>query len=485
MIPRIVFGMLIAVLALIAIPFGSNRMWAWGLLAVIIGLMLLAMAVVVAFRPDTLGLAWARYRVLAIGYLVVLAWMLVQASPLVPAFLHHPLWAEASRVLEIPLAGAIAVDRAGAAGEAAKFAAYGGIFWLSMQFAARDRRARIILWAILFAASLNALYGLTVYFTGNKTVLWFPRWAFPEYLSATFVNRNHFATYAGIAIVVGFGFLVEELRRISAGFSMRSIEGLVRLSEAVDFRLYLILGLLGTLGLALIFTASRGAMVSVAIGLAVFLLYAARSQWVSGARVMRFGLILLVVATGALAFTGDRLAERLELASRHASGRIAAFKGTVELIAERPLLGTGGGSFEGLFHSVRPESMGASTAIYDHAHNTYLEFGLEHGLPALFIMLAMGALVMAVCLRGTARRRRNDLIPAVGAGATALVAAHAMVDFSLEIPAVAATYLAVAGVAYAQSFKAGERLGAGAEPEPGLDWTREPQPPTGPIRVRT
>lgn len=451
------FGLLLALLAIVAVPLGANRMWAWGLLAVIIGLMLMAMAVAAAISPANLALPWARYRLLAWGYLGVLSWMFIQASPLTPAFLHHPLWAEASRVLDRPLTGSIAVDRAGALGEAAKFTVYGGVFWLAMQFAGRDRRARMILWTVLGSAAAVALYGLAVYFTGNDMILWFPRWAFPEYLSATFVNRNHFATYAGIATIIGFGFLVEELRRISAGFSMRSMEGILRLSEGIGFRLYAILTMLGILGLALIFTASRGAMFSLAVGLAAYLFYASQSSQVSGARVVRFGAVLAAASLLVLALTGEKLAERLESASRHLSGRAAVYKGSAELIGERPLLGTGGGSFEGLFHSVRPPSMGASNDIYDHAHNTYLEFGLEHGLPALAIMLAMTLLVMAVFLRGSSTRRQNDLIPAVGAGATVLVALHAVVDFSLEIPAVAVTYLAVAGVAYTQSFSNSER----------------------------
>lgn len=468
MIPRYVFGLFLVLLAVVAVPLGANRLWAWGLLAVIIGLMLLAMAAAAAINPANLALPWARYRLLAWGYLIVLSWMLIQASPLTPSFLHHPLWAQASRVLDRPLSGSITVDRAGALGEAAKFAVYGGVFWLAMQFAGHDGRARMILWIILSAAASVGLYGLIVYFSGNDTILWFPRWAFPEYLSATFVNRNHFATYAGIAIIIGFGFLVEELRRISAGFSMRSIEGILRMSEAIDFRLYLILTMLGILGLALIFTASRGAMFSLAAGLAAYLFYASQSSRVSGARVVRFGAALTGVALLVLIFTGEKLAERLESASRHISGRAAVYKGSAELIAERPLLGTGGGSFEGLFHSVRPSSMGASIDIYDHAHNTYLEFGLEHGLPALAIMLGMALLIMAVFLRGCAARRQNDLIPAVGAGATVLVALHAAVDFSLEIPAVAVAYLAVAGAAYTQSFRNSERrIGMTRKPAPG------------------
>ena len=56
------------------------------------------------------------------------------------------------------------------------------------------------------------------------------------------------------------------------------------------------------------------------------------------------------------------------------------------------------------------------------------------------------------CLVGARRRRRDALYPALGAAATALVACHALVDFSLQIPAVAAWFATLLGLGYAQSW---------------------------------
>jgi O-antigen ligase len=464
MIPRIVFSLLLLMLALVAVPFGANREWAWGLLAALIGAMLLPMAAAFILKPGAQTVAWQHYRWLAAGYLLVLAWMIVQAMPGLPEFLHHPVWQQASAALGRTLPGTIAVNPAAAAAETAKFAAYGGIFWLALQFGGHDTRARVMLWVILLAVAANALYGLAVYFSGNNTILWFPKWAFPEFLSGTFVNRNHFATYAALGLLIGFGFLVEELRRISAGMSLRSIAGLLRAVDALDFRLYGLLLIVGTIALAMIFTASRGAMIATAGGIIGFLVCASRSSRVSGVRILRFGAALALVGLVALSVSGDKLAARLESIAFHSSSRLNVFEATIQLIFQRPILGIGGGGFEGMFHSIRPEPMNAEYAIYAHAHNTYLEFGLEHGLPALFIMLILSALLLAAFLRGAARRKRNDLIPAIGAGALVTVAMHAFVDFSLEIPAVAATYAAIAGVCFAQSFPHRSRGHAGEIP---------------------
>ncbi|HEU4735612.1 MAG TPA: hypothetical protein VFS48_01115, partial [Solirubrobacterales bacterium] len=43
------------------------------------------------------------------------------------------------------------------------------------------------------------------------------------------------------------------------------------------------------------------------------------------------------------------------------------------------------------------------------------------------------------------RRRSNALYPCLGIAATTLVGLHALLDFSLEIPAIAVTYAAILG----------------------------------------
>jgi hypothetical protein len=43
----------------------------------------------------------------------------------------------------------------------------------------------------------------------------------------------------------------------------------------------------------------------------------------------------------------------------------------------------------------------------------------------------------------------------LGLGATALVAAHATIDFGLQIPAITVTYLFLMGAACGQSFNTG------------------------------
>jgi O-antigen ligase len=88
----------------------------------------------------------------------------------------------------------------------------------------------------------------------------------------------------------------------------------------------------------------------------------------------------------------------------------------------------------------------------DKAHNTYLELALEAGIPAAAALVLSVFSFAALCLLALLRRKAVRFALA-GLGATVLVGAHALVDFSLQMPAVAITYAALLGVCAAQSLR--------------------------------
>ena len=95
---------------------------------------------------------------------------------------------------------------------------------------------------------------------------------------------------------------------------------------------------------------------------------------------------------------------------------------------------------------------------YDRAHNTWLENAFELGLPAALILYGAMFGIAMTCWRGVRRRHRDWVYPAAGVGVSVLVGVHAVLDFSLQIPAVAMLYALVMGVACAQAFSS---LGSG------------------------
>ena len=168
------------------------------------------------------------------------------------------------------------------------------------------------------------------------------------------------------------------------------------------------------------------------------------------------GLGLLRLGGGV---TLERLAQLEQELTLAGANRLTLWQNCLDLIRERPLTGHGYGTFEQLFHLTRDPGF---ERIWHTAHNTYLEHAVELGLPATLALYGGMLLLVVHCARGVLRRRRDRVLPTAAVGVSALVASHALVDFSLQIPAVAITYAAVMGIGCAQAVPSAHR-----RPAPG------------------
>jgi hypothetical protein len=80
-------------------------------------------------------------------------------------------------------------------------------------------------------------------------------------------------------------------------------------------------------------------------------------------------------------------------------------------------------------------------------------------------------------LRGVRLRRRDAVFPCLGIATTVLVALHATVDFSLQIPAVTYTYCFLLGAAVAQSWPSRQSQAGRSS---GTDLTHSQKPRAAP-----
>lgn len=133
---------------------------------------------------------------------------------------------------------------------------------------------------------------------------------------------------------------------------------------------------------------------------------------------------------------GDRNDLNGRLGSISSMGRVQQYEVAWRQYKERPLLGTGAGTFEQYWLRYRP----IGVQVRD-AHNLYLETLAQLGLPGLAILLAL----LAVPVAGAWRARRHPLAAAVF-GAYVAYLVHTGIDWDWEIPAVTLPAL-VCGVA--------------------------------------
>jgi hypothetical protein len=445
MMNRLTYWILLVVIALAPLPLGANRPWSWSLLSLIVGLLLILWALSAFRDPGRVRAAWHHHWLATCLFLLVMVWAGVQAAGWTPVGWHHPLWREAGAALGAELRGAISLEPDAGRETIMRLLAYGGVFWLALHHCRGSRRARALFQAITFSGFVYALYGLIVAMSGNESILWFERWAYSHSLTSTFVNRNSFATYAGLTLISSFAILFAgERQDIAANpFSRR---GLMAMMDKFSHGGWVYGLIIAVSGAALVLSHSRAGIAAAALGLVVFFAALAAGRRLVGKTLGLYGGIVAILAVVIILVAGqaaegvDRSVEREE--------RGVLFGYSVEAISDFPLEGSGFGAWSEIFRLYRDETL---VRGYQRAHNTYLEWASELGLPATVLMVATLLGLGVICFRGVRRRRHNQAYPAAGAAAGILVASHSIVDFSLQIPAVSVVFAAMLGAACAQS----------------------------------
>ena len=452
-----IFRTLIALVVLAPLPFASVPAWSWSLTASIVGMLLIAWAARLAINGESPPVGLRRMWPVALLFGFTIAWATVQALPITPVSWHHPLWRSVAETLGGGGDGSISLNPFATRTALVRLLTYAGVFWLSLQYCRSSKRAWQVMYALAIAGLVYSAYGLIVEFSGTKMILWYDKYAYRDDLTSTFVNRNSYATYAGLTLICASGLLLKIISE-NLGAYPGWREGLRRLLEHVAPRAWSLLVAWIVISMALLLTHSRGGFISTAIGLLVLCLTLGLTRQVK----LRFAVFVtgLVIVAGAFFFAlgGDVTDQRLAKTSLQKEERPRVYELTLQAIEAAPLLGTGYGTFDEVFRFYRDGSLSGS---YARAHNTYLENALELGLPgAVALFAAVGGLSL-LTLRGLRRRRRDAVYPCIGFAATTLVAAHSLVDFSLQIPAVALTYSLLMGAACAQSWSTRKGANAG------------------------
>ncbi|HYN38666.1 MAG TPA: O-antigen ligase family protein, partial [Rhodospirillales bacterium] len=322
--------------------------------------------------------------------------------------------------------------------------------WIALQYCRRAARARQVLLAVTYAGLAYALYGLIVYLSASETLLIFRKPAYFGDLSSTFVDRNAYATYAGLGLLCATGLILVLITQgINSGGDASPRQRLLRLIDVAFRRGGLLIAAWLALLVALVLTHSRGGLLSTTAGLLVLLLASASSRTVGRRIVMGFVGLCVAGLAGVLLLGGEAMLMRMLQGALVLEERPLIYARTMEAIGDADSFGTGLGTFEEAFRFYRTSDI---IGTYSMAHSTYLENVLELGLPAALALFAVLAAFLIACALGVRRRRRDTVYPCVGLAATVLVGVHSAIDFSLQIPAVAATYMLIMGAACAQCW---------------------------------
>nr|ABD47319.1 PssT [Rhizobium leguminosarum bv. trifolii TA1] len=380
---------------------------------------------------------------IALFLLVVLAgWAFIQTIELPANWLANPAW-NSARDLAGAQSAAISVEPADT---------LASILWVALPFVTfltglllcdTDQRARKVLAGLGLSAGIIAVFGLLQFLLFPSILIVIEKHAYLDSLTAVFVNRNTAATFLGLGTLLMLT-LVRDIARAYSNYPPGEPG-----RNALLLRSWVYILLLCACFTALMLSRSRAGIFATFVAALIYFPWLVinwngsrrhlrpASRWRSMLKLLSaigFIVVLLTMFAGqAILRAQERLLED--------DDRFCILPGIWRAISDHWLTGTGLGTFRTVFSAYRDPACGIF-GIFDRAHNFYLEGFL--GLGILFPIAAVLVLsVLArVFWRGLVQRRRLRHYVLLGLAATVLVALHAAVDFSLQIPGFAVFYSA-------------------------------------------
>ncbi len=271
-------------------------------------------------------------------------------------------------------------------------------------------------WFVMLFAFLLSGFGILQHLTFNGKLYWFREMRYGGIPFGPYVNRNHFAGFAELAIPISLvPLILGKVRR-----ERRFIIGLFAL---------LPIG-------ALFLSASRGGIVAFAVEL-VFLLSFVLLQK-AGSKHLLTGGVVLLAALSLVSWIGVR-----QVLSRFGSlhsmevneGKRASMRyGTWRIFLAHPVIGTGLGTIQLVYP---PYETLYDGKVVNHAHNDYLEALAETGILGGLCCAWFISILFLVALRSLQEATNtfaSVLRLAALAGCCGILV-HSLVDFNLHIPA--------------------------------------------------
>jgi O-antigen ligase len=434
----IIFYSILALVALVAIPYGSVEPWWRALFQCAVFVLGTIAFLEFLFNGES---NIARYSfLLPVLALVVLG--LLQTIPIGSSY---------SAALSRNLPRTISHDPHGTRVWATEVLALVLLAGMLLRYTTDEKKLKALVYIVIGTALAAAVFGIARQTMQHQLGFGLP-YLRPGVGYGQFINKNHFAFLAEMGLGLALGVIVWR--------------GLPR------ERLVIVVGAILILAGAVVLANSRGGMLAVcsqivfAGVLRLFVSPVKRHSKEEGrlneltkglraSRLVRAGLIVLLVVTialGTIWIGGAPLVASLEAVptevgassdtSRWAVRRWDIWPATLKMIKDHPIAGVG---FGGFWMAITRYHNASGEMVPQEAHNDYLEYIASGGLIALLI----GAWFLYLYMQSVRARLGESpsrFVRAARCGALvgiSGVAVHSLVDFGLHIPANAAVLVAL------------------------------------------
>jgi O-antigen ligase len=380
LLSKVIFGLLVLVLAMTPIPYGTVEPW-WkaAFICAVLGIFILRIfQTEIRLNPSPVLLP-----LLALSGLAFLqSWTGLSADPFQTRFFALQLLA---------LAAFLA---------------------LLYSYATTENRVRVLVLTIVGVAIVSAIFGILRQTAQHQTGFLLPLLKQDQGF-AQFINKNHFAYLMEMAFGLALGLI------IAGGAKQRLIQ----------------FALLLPIWVGLVLSNSRGGILAMLaqVTIAVLLLLRATSLKLAVAVVLVAGVLVGTIWVG-----GERLVtnfsaagSELSASDRDGASRNEIWRATLKMFAAHPLLGVGLGAY---WIGITAYHDASGVLTPQEAHNDYLELLSSGGV----VGLALGIWFVVLVVRLARRNLNTDtgFMRAVRIGAVlglAGVATHSLLDFGLHL----------------------------------------------------
>jgi O-antigen ligase len=452
------FYLLVVCVAWAPVPFGSTSALAAGFLGLLLSIGLLASTLVPVPNRRVRRLHGAA---LLLGVIAVL-WCVIQVVPEASWSWANPIWDRARPLVDTG-PGTISASRYQPLHSAGYVLLPLAAFLCALVYVRDGDRYMRFVHALLGAGLLVTLYSLAQYMISPGTLVWAEKRHYAGSFTGTFVNPNNAGTYFGLMLLLSVSLALRQLEMVGSLLllPMRSHWSADERRRQINLAIYSAIAFV--FASALLLTKSRAGIMSSVIGvasLAAAYLMSMLLHRTTLAKAVLATALCLAVAAAWFAIASGYLQRRLLLEGFVDEARLCAYKATWQAIKDAFWTGTGFGTFQDVYPRYRSPDCGIY-GYWEMAHNVFLEGWL--GLGVVFLVCTAGVyyLLLTTYARGWRDRRVFRFVPLSCLSLLIIVTLHSLVDFSVQIPAIALAVAAVLGAGAAVSL---ER--AAAEPSP-------------------
>jgi O-antigen ligase len=404
------------------------------------GMARVSLAIALIGAPWAFGAvyAWGWVSLISIGCWALFLWALGSVQQKVLKFFWSPLYIPLALFVALGLfqyGCRLCIDKWETRAALILFAGNLVFFFLAAQFFGRanpEARDKIG-FVVVFFTGVLAIFSVLQFASGAQLIYWVFDTGRSNFFGP-YGNPDHYAGLMELLIPVGV-FYVAEQRRFTSTLALPILVITVAVAS-------------------LLLSGSRAGLIAltaeVVIVLALGRLHAVgrerRGLVVMGFAIFIAAALFFWVDPGAVAQRLGTVASPTDAWTEWSSFRKSVSFDALRMLRTHPVLGIGMGNFEIAYPQFQSV---ASDLTVDYAHNDYAELMAETGLIGTALMLAALLLFFHLSFRDLGERLRSRgswLRLGAAVGCCGLLV-HSMFDFNLHIPANAAWFAVLAGIA--------------------------------------